>query len=338
VAEDHLSSRRALLALAALAAAGACASAPEPAQTPKVEPLPPLDLAELAPRAGLVWLLRVRPRVIAQIPWLIPAVGRIVPEANFDGFRDKVGFDLRQIPEAVLTRHGAPLAADTAIVRHNVEPVLLERKLSKRLSSDVLRADERPDLVRVSGKLGTQPRAFCRIGNDIAVYQTGGDPVRGTARIASLYATKKLEARRALDGDPLGPLVERFGDAPAVAVALGPFEDEWKSAARGLLEIATAAGAAARPTAREHVGLAIALAGEFGDRASAAADTLRDAWGDMAATGTGRVLGLDSPIGTPVAAGAKNVVTLSIELDADRLTEGLRALVARDLEALMRLD
>lgn len=338
MAEDRLTTRRALLSLAAFATLGACSAAAPPAPKPKLPPLPSPKLQDLVPRAGLSWLLRVEPRAIAQIPWLIPAVGRIVPEANFDGFRDKVGFDLRQIPEALLVRHGAPLSADTAIVRHNVDPVMLERKLLKRLSSEVVRSEERFDLVRVAGKLGTQPRAFCRVGNDVAVYQQGGDPARGTARIAGLYATKKLHARTALDGDPLGPLVERFGNAPAIAVALGPFEDEWRSAARGLLEIATAVGASARPTAREHVGLAIALMGEFADRASEAADTLRDAWGDVAATGTGRVLGLDSPIGTPVAAGAKNVVTLNVELDADRLTEGLRALVARDLEAIMRLD
>ncbi len=338
MAEDRLIVRRGLLGLAALAALGACSSAPPPAPKPPLEPLPALPLDRLVPRAGLDWLVRASPRAIAQVPWLIPAVARIVPETNFDGFREKLGFDLRQVPEAILARHGEPLSCGTAYVRHNADPLVLQKKLEKRLTSDVVRSEDRPDLARVSGRLGTEPRAFARIGRDVAVYQQGGLGGRGTARIATLYALKKLDARPALDGDPLAPLVARFGDAPAVAVALGPFDDEWKQAARGLLEVATAVGAAARPTAREHVGLAIALSGEFGERGSEAADTLRDAWGDLASSGTGRVLGLDRPIETPVAAGTRAVVTVSVELDADRLTEGLRALVAQDLDAIMRLE
>lgn len=282
--------------------------------------------------------MRLKPRVIAEIPWLIPAVAKIVPEPRFDGFRDKLGLDIRQIPEAILAKYGPPLSATVAYVRHNVDAKILEKKLTSRLSSEIVRSEDRPDVIRVAGRLGTEPRAFARLGKDVAVYQQGGDGARGPVRIASLYAMKRLKARTALDGEPLGPLKARFGDAPVIAVALGPFEDEWKKAARGLLEVATALGAAARPTSRENIGLAFALTGEFRERASEAADTLRDAWNDLARTGTGNILGLDQPVEPPVAAGAKNVVTLSVELDPTRLAEGLRALVAQDLEALMRLD
>jgi hypothetical protein len=338
VAEDRLIVRRSLFGLAALATLAACSSAPPPPPKPPLEPLPALPLDRYVPRAGLIWLLRASPRSIAQLSWLIPAIGRIIPEANFDGFREKLGFDLRQVPEAILTRHGDPLSCGTAYVRHNADAALLQKKLEKRLTSDIVRSEDRPDLARVSGRLGTESRAFARIGGDVVVYQQGGLRGRGTARIATLYALQKLDARTALDGDPLGPLIARFGEAPAVAVALGPFEDEWKRAARGLLEVATAVGAGARPTAREHVGLSIALAGEFGDRGSEAADTLRDAWNDLASSGTGRVLGLDQPVETPVAAGTKSIATVSVELDVNRLTEGLRGLVAQDLDAIMRLE
>ncbi len=339
MAEDRLTLRRALLQAAAFAAVGsACSSGPEPAPPPKVLPLPSPELPKLLPRAAVSWVVRLEPRAISQIPWLIPVIGKLVPESSFDAFRDKLGLDIRQLPEAILARWGEPLAAGAAYVRHNVDPRVLEKKMTKRLSSEVVRSEDRPDVVRVSGRLGTEVRAFARLGADAAVYQWGGDPARGPARIASLYAMRKLGARTALDGDPLGPLFARFGSAPAIAVALGPFDDEWKRAARGLLEVATAVGAAARPTSRENVGLAIALMGEFGDRGSEAADTLRDAWNDLARSGTGNVLGLDQPVEQPVAAGARDVVTLSIELEPNRLVEGLRALVARDLEAIMRLD
>ncbi|NUO54992.1 MAG: hypothetical protein HOV80_39640 [Polyangiaceae bacterium] len=337
MAEDRLIARRGLLALAGGLLA-ACASTPEPRPKPQIPPLPSPPLDTLLPRAGLTWAIRVKPRTIAEIPWLIPAIGKIVPEPRFDGFRDKVGLDIRQIPEAILARYGEPLSATAAYVRHNVDAAVLEKKITARLSSDVVKSEDRPDVFRVGGKLGTEPRAFARLGRDVAVYQQGGDTARGPVRIASLYAMKKLKARSAFDGEPLGPLVARFGDAPVIAVALGPFEDEWKRAARGLLEVATALGAAARPTSRQNIGLSFALTGEFNERASEAADTLRDAWNDIARTGTGNVLGLDQPTDPPVAAGAKNVVTLSVELEPGRLAEGLRALVAQDIEAIMRLD
>jgi hypothetical protein len=337
VAEDRLIERRAMLGLAGGLLAG-CASTPEPKPKPQVLPLPSPPLESLLPRAGIAWAIRLKPRTIAEIPWLIPAIAKIVAEPRFDGFRDKVGLDIRQIPEAILARYAEPLSASAVYVRHNVDAAVLEKKITGRLSSDIVKSEDRPDVFRVAGKLGTEPRAFARLGKDVAVYQQGGDVARGPVRIASLYAMKRLGARTAFEGDPLGPLLSRFGDAPVVAVALGPFEDEWKRAARGLLEVATALGAAARPTSRQNIGLSFALTGEFQERASEAADTLRDAWNDLARTGTGNVLGLDSPIDPPVAAGAKNVVTLSVELEPGRLAEGLRALVAQDVEALMRLD
>ncbi len=327
-----------MLGLAALAGLAACAPAALPPKEAPVEPIVVERLVDLVPRAGLVWLLRARPRDVAQVPWLIPAIARIVPEVNFDAFKARLGFDLRQVPEAVLADHGPPMSAGTALVRHNVDPAALDRAFTKRLTSEVGRSSDRADVARVSGRLGSRLRALATIGRDVAVYQQGGDAARGTARVASLLATKKLSARAALDGEPLGPLMARFGDAPVVALALGPFEEEWKRAARGLLEIATAVGAAARPTARENVGLALALTGEFGDRGSEAADTLRDAWGDVAASGTGSVLGLDRPVQAPVVAGDRGVVTLAVELEPNRLAEGLRALVAEDLGAILRLD
>jgi hypothetical protein len=330
--------RLVVVGLASLAAA-ACSSAPS---TPRPAPLPPLataDLDKLVPRAGLVWLVRARPRAIAQIPWLIPGIGRIVPEANFDAFRDKTGFDVRQVPEAYLAGFGPALGgAAGAVIRHNAQPGDLERRFRARLTADVVRAEDRPDVVRLSGKVGLKSRAFARIGADVAVYQDGGEPGAGPARVATLYARGKLAAKRALDGDPLGPLVARFGEAPVVAVALGPFEDEWRRAARGLLESATAVGAAARPTARENIGLAIAITGDWGERGSEAADILRTAWADVATSGTGSILGLNATIEPPVVAGDRDVVTLSAEIAPDRLAEGLRSLAAQDIEALMRLD
>ncbi|HTJ85569.1 MAG TPA: hypothetical protein VL400_27820 [Polyangiaceae bacterium] len=318
----------------------ACGSPPE---IPKPPPLPPLaldKLDKLAAGAGLAWLVRVAPRKIAEIPWLIPAIGQILPEKRLDAFRDRTGLDLRRLEEAWMFSYDHTLGgASVAVVRHPADPLELERKFRERLTADIVRSEDRPDLVRVSGHAGTVARAFARLGKDVAVYQTGGDLARGPARVAALYAMGKLaKVEAALAVDPLGTLFARFGDAPAIAVAPGPFDDELARAARGLLASATGVGAGVRPTARENLGLSLAIAGDFGDRSAEAAEILGAAWQDIALAPFGHLLGLDRPIEAPVTAGAGGVLTLSVEVRPDRLAEGLRALAAEDLDAIMKLD
>lgn len=329
-----------LAALVGVVAGSACAST-QPA--PKEPPAPPLDLeplCDLATSANLAWMIRARPRVVTQIPWLIPTIAKIVPEARFDAFRKRMGFDVRQLHEVLLLRYGTALdPTEAQIVRHNADARQLEQKFLVRLSSDAQRIQDHPELVRVTGTVGRTRHAFARLGRDVAVYQQRGNPTRGPVAIASLFARGKLtRAQRLLGVDPLQSLVARFGDVPVVAAALGPFDDEWKGAALGLLEIATAVGAAARPTARENVGVAIAMTGAFGADAQKAAETLRLAWDEVAISTMGSLLGLDHPIGEPMAAGHEEHVTLSVELDPGRLTEGLKALVERDLDTIMSLD
>ncbi len=338
--QGHLTRRRWLMGALTGALAAACGS---PVEVPKPPALRPLELARLdhlAAGAGLAWVVRLRPRAIAAIPWLIPSIGVLLPEARLDAYRDKTGLDLRQLPEAWLLQYGDAFGGSLeAIVRHTVDPLELERRFRARLTADIVRTEERPDLIRISGRAGTQPRAFARLGGDVVVYQSGGDGARGPARVASLYATGKLDkVQPVLDVAPMGALFGRFGDAPVIAVAPGPFDPEMARAARGLLASATGVAAALRPTARENLGFAIAISGDFGDRGAEAAEILHGAWDDIATSTMGRLLALDRPIDKPVAAGDAGVVTLAAELEPDRLAEGLRAVASEDLDAIMRLD
>ena len=91
-----------ILALLAPVVAAGCGGEP-PAKPPAPLPLPPLrtdDLGDLLPAAGLVWGVRAKPREIAQVAWLIPAIAAFAPEERLDRFARVSGFDLRQAPES----------------------------------------------------------------------------------------------------------------------------------------------------------------------------------------------------------------------------------------------
>lgn len=322
-----------------LAGAGCSATVPPTPAPPKLPPLKTEDLAGLVTSAGLSWMMLVKPRAIAQIPWLIPEIALFAPEKNLNTFKEAVGVDLRQIPESIVARFDASLGqADLQLTRHTNDAETCERLFRQRITKKPTRAEDRPDVIRVSGEIGATPHAFARIGGDVLAYQEGGDSAKGPVRIATLYAQDMLKKTpRALENEPLKSLRERFGDAPCIGLALGPFTDEWKKAANGLLEVATGVGAALRPTARENIGFALAITGDFNDRADAASDTLMDAWDAFAVTEMGRVLGLDKPITPAQPSHLSDVVALSVEVEPRRFAEGLHALVMQDLEELMKL-
>ncbi len=334
-------SRRSTLALilGAVAASACTAKTPEKVEPPP-EPTVVKELASLATSAGLAWLVRAKPRAIAQISFLIPSIAKIIPEERFDAFKAQSGMDPRQLHEVLFLKYGDALRnAEAQIVRHNGDGAALEKKFLARITSDAMHTRDKPDLVRLFGSIGNHRQGFARIGKDVVMYQQEGDEARGPIAIASLFARGKLtKAPRLLAGEPLASLVARFGEAPVVAAAIGPFPEEWNKAARGLFAVATAVGASARPTARENVGLALALVGNYGRDAAKAAEILKEAWGDLATTSMGHLLGLDHPIEDPITAGNGDVVTLSVELAPARLAEGLRALAAEDLDAIMKLD
>lgn len=346
------SRRRGLLALGAhlvlgahLAALAGCAGRAPPPPPPR--PLPPLatgDLAALLPAAGLAWLVRSRPRAIAQVPWLIPAIAGLAPEARLDRFASTMGFDLRQTPEAWFARHDLPPggSSDLLLVRHNVaRPEELERRFTVRLAGEVVRAEDRPDLVRVSGRIGPAHHGFARIGGDVAAYQEGGAPARGPLRVVSARAAGGLrEVRPVAAFEPVAALLARFGEAPLVAIVPGPFDDGAGVAVPGsdaarLLAASTGAGAALRPTAREGLGLAVALCGDFGEGARGASRVLDAAWEELAASEVGRILALDRPRDPPLVTHTAEAVALAVELEPGPALEGLRALIEQDLEALL---
>ena len=331
--------RRTILGALGCLLLGACSGAPPvPPKTP-LSPLATGDLAGLIPAPGLAYLVLLKPREIAQIPWLIPSIGSIAPEENLNRFRAQTGLDLRRITEAVLVHFGEAFeGADLQLVRHDGKASAIEKLFQKRLVKGAHRTEDRADVIRLSGQIGTHGQALARLGDDVVAFQEGGSLERGPARVAALFATGRLKKTpRALDVEPLKSLRARFGNAPVIALAKGPFQDEWKRGARGLLEAATGIGAAARPTAREHIGFAIALSGDFQRSGAAASEVLLGAWDDFASSEMGHLLGLDRPIERPLATFSDDAISVNVEIEPNRFVQGLKALVTEDLDAIMKL-
>lgn len=335
--------RRDLLrgALATLLLAG-CGSA-APAVPARVEP-PPLPtlvvprLTGLLALAKLRWVILAEPRRIASLPFLIPSIGQVISEKNFESFSASSGIDLRQVQDAAIATY-ADEGGDVPfyLVRHHGDPLAIERLFRKRLVADEKRVVERPDLIRVSGKIGSTLETMVILGRDVVGYQHGGSVSRGPARIAALYATGKLKRSPSLLAeDPIRALAARFGATLAQAFALGPFEGELARGARGLLAGATAIGAAARPSAREGIALVIAVSGDFTTSGAAASDELMAAWNDLATGGFGHLLALDEPVEPPLATHAPDAVTVAVEINPRKLARGLAAATSGTLADIMR--
>jgi hypothetical protein len=334
----------ALSGLTALGGLGGCGGAgPDAPPRPGPRPLSALKTAPvdaLLPLAGLRWVILARPREIASIPWLIPSIGAIVPEENFTRFAQKTGMDLRQLPEAAIAGYAAMQGEGDAtvyVVRHTGDPAAIEGWFRSRLTRDERRSMDRPDVVRLAGKMGLTPHALTLLGREVVAYQEGGSSTKGPSRIAALFAEGKLKrSPTSLAMDPLRSLAARFGPAPARAFALGPFEGELARGARGLLAGATAIGAAARPSVREGIALAIAVAGDFTSSGREASEALLASWLMLANESFGHLLGLDRPVEPPLATHSANAVAVAVELDPKKLSAGLAAATASRVEEIMR--
>ncbi|WP_437968440.1 hypothetical protein WMF04_03735 [Sorangium sp. So ce260] len=317
-----------------------CGGAPRPPARPS-PPLPPLgtaDLTGLLPQAGLRWLILVRPREIAAVPWLIPSIGLVAPEENLARHARATGIDLRQVREAAIASYaGAAGEVRFYVARHSGDPRAIERLFRRRLTGKERRALDRPDVVRVTGDIGTAPHGLVLLGEDVVGVQDGGSPQRGPARVASLYALGRLKrSPTALSDGPLRALAARFGPAPARAFAPGPFDGELARGARGLLAAATAVGAAARPSAREGIALAIAVTGDFSTSGAAASEELLAAWDELAQGSFGHLLGLDAPVEPPLATHAPDAVAIAVELNPRALAQGLAAATGERIEEMLR--
>lgn len=289
--------------------------------------------------AGLRWVLFIHPSEWAAIPWLKPAIARIVGDEQFHQFANTTGIELRALQKAAVALYRDEKKRESLVFlgTHSGNPAAIEQWLQKRITKNPRRAQDRPDLIRLHGYIGDTAHALALLGRDTFIYQSGGSLQKGPARIAALYAEQKLKrSPTVLAQEPLLSLAQRLGPAPLMALAPGPFEGELARGARGLLRAAVALGMAVRPSAREGLGLFVALSGDFSENAQAAAEELQKSWDELSQSSFGHLLGLDQPITKALCTHSALALGLSVELHPMKLADGLASATSLSVEEMMR--
>jgi hypothetical protein len=276
---------------------------------------------------------------------LIPAIEQIVPSEHFRAFAERNGgVDLRAPTEVVVARYDE---STLWLVHTALDPARVEQAFVARLLHVDGRSIDRPTtgplatIVRTWGSFGGEQEQLALFGREALGLDVGrSDPLRA----AELFAMERLKrASPALRTDPLQHTARLLGDAPLLAFAPGPFTGEDAGGLGGLLGAATAVAARARivdagsadRADRPGLAIAVVLLGAWGNDAQAAADRLLSAFGVLADSGIGRLLGVRSPVAPARVRASPEALTLEVTLDAFTLAAGLHDATGATVDAIM---
>lgn len=344
-------SRRAYLgcmlgACAFVACGGAKAPAAFRKTTLHIDPL-----TDLVAAAGLSWLLVAEPRALAENAALLPALGLLAPPELFAKFSKlNGGIDLRALHELAIANYGDN--ARMSLVRGALDPASLDRAFQARAvqadsrKTEAESADGADTVTRQTASFrdvnGARPAELIVIGREAAILNEGAGP-RGKA--AMLFARNMLKrSKPALLTTPLDRVDKLLGGAPLRFFAPGPFPDAVsKAALGGLLQVTTGLGA--RVTVEEKnrravLALSVVLLGEWGTERDAARERLSSAWNLLAASGTGKLLGLDRPVEparvvTPKEADDSATLWLHVSYDAETLAKSAADLLGGEIARIV---
>jgi hypothetical protein len=324
----------------------ACGTRPA---TPTAPPLPPLHLSpatDLAPAAGLAWLVDVDPRALAAQAELLPALSMLFPADSVAAFTERSGVDPWALEEVVVASYApspfpgegdAEIRArqDTMLYlgRGAIQPGRIESIFRARAESVEGRAIDRggdAPVIRTWGTVRGTRAQLATFGGDEVALEVGHF---GPLRVAELFAEARLKrASPALKVEPLAHAAELVrdheGDPPVRAFALGPFEGETATGLGGLLRAATAVAIGARPkTVKGHAAfeVVLVLTGGWGAEAKEAGERLRAAFDALSVAALGRLAGLDRPLGEVQVVTTPDALQLRVPLGALALARGARA-------------
>jgi len=315
-----------------LLTAGACACTPTPAQPQaparaSVAPLHQGPLSDLVPAAGLRWLALVKPSELLGHPELGPALSQVLTARRLDAFAEASGVDLRRVPQAAVA--GFPYA--TLYLAEVPEMAQSAREhFAERLVAGAVTKHPRPNLTRITGVVGQTPETFLAI-EDRAIAVAVGDPM--IAKIAEAYAEERLKSSpSALHGSALATL-PALADSPVALFAPGPFADEWRNAAGGLLESTVAIAVSLQPVGHGKIVATLYLSGGWANDADAAARRLATAWTAFTQSSAGHLFQLNPEA---VVQSTPELLSLRVELALEPLARGLKAAVFSDVGDLLR--
>ena len=324
-------------ALIAITCAVTCACAAPPAQpahahapAARVAALHQGPLSDFIPAASLRWLVLVKPHDILAEPELGPAVLQIISSRRFDAFAESSGVDLRQVTRGAVA--GFPYATLYLAEVPNGVAAAAREHFSERLVAGAVTKQPRPNLTRITGVVGQTPETLLT-ADDRVLAVAVGDPL--LAKIAEAYAEGRLKnSPSALRGSALSTLPDFTANNAAVLLAPGPFADEWRRAAGGLLESTVAVGVALQPIGHNRIAATLCLSGAWEDSADAATSRLATAWTAFAQSSAGHLFALNPAADVKAA---PDLLTLRVELELEPLVRGLKAAVLSDIAGLLQL-
>jgi hypothetical protein len=293
-------------------------------------------VSDLLPAAGLHWALSARPRALFADPSLLPALLEAVPAAELDALAARFGgVDPRAADEIAVAEYDG---ATVALVHEVVDPARLEKAFAEYVPEVEGRAlDRRSDdprgvVVRLWGTLDQTKQTLVVFGREGAGFASGDDK---PLRASELFAAGKLrKARPAWTAPPLDGLGAALGDPPLRFGAAGPFAIG-ESGFGAVLGGATAAGVAATPEG-DALRVTVALVGPWNDRAADVGVRLERRFDALAASGFGRLAGLDRPVVAPKVTAAAGVVGFEVVLRAVDVLVGLRDATSSQVDGIMR--
>ena len=315
---------------------------PKPIAAPPVPPPVPLHLepaCDLAPSAGLEWVVDAKPRAIAELPDLIPAIALVVPEARFATFAaTHGGIDVRQITDLCVAKYKDSFLT---VARAPLDPARVEKTFADRVTNPGGRNVDvaNPPVVRVWGEVNGEAQQLVVFAREAVALEQGRS---GPVRAAEAFAQGKLRrASPALRGGPLTRAAQLAGDGPIRAFAPGPFEGEIAQGLGGLMRASTAIGVTAtfesgEPNARARIRIRIVLTGAWGKDAPAASERLAAAVHVVSESAFGRLLGLDHPVVAPIVRGDDEALVLEAVLDGMLLARGLHDALDAEIGDIMR--
>jgi hypothetical protein len=189
-----------------------------------------------------------------------------------------------------------------------------------------------PRLQRVSGLSGETPEALVTAGERVALVTVGDLTL---ARVIEAFALGRLErSPSALRGVSLSRLPAASAEAIAVLYVPGPFVGEWSHGAAGLLGTTEALSLSLVPAgsgrARFHLTMVGAFPADAGER-------LSSTWSNIAASTTGRLLGLDRPLAPPLQRSTPERVELEIQLEITPIADSLRTVISGEAWEILNL-